>query len=243
LSPCLLVSNRESPLISKFLPFYRQLRSLITPRIIFLVVALAIVSVSGIVVARITNTDISPAALRAALLQLGVFAPLALIVMLAAVLVVPAIPASIFQIGAGLAFGSWLGLLCVLIADGIGASVGFLLARYWGKSILTRYLDSETQSQLTGLTARISWRGVILLRLLPGPAYPLVSFAAGFSSISYPRYIVASFIGVFPGLALLVLAGDLVESSPLLAFALVALILVGVVIAGRGLSEKKPDSK
>lgn len=235
--------RRNSTLVETLRATSLQVRSLITPRTVFLVVALAIVSVSGILVARLTNTDISPAALRAALLQLGVFAPLALIVMLAAVLVVPAIPASIFQIGAGLAFGSWLGLACVLIADGIGASVGFALARYLGKSMLTRYLPSETQSQLTELTARISWRGMILLRLLPGPAYPLVSFASGYSSISYPRYIVASFIGVFPGLALLVLAGDLVESSPVLAFALVALILVGVVIAGRGLSEKKTDAK
>lgn len=218
-------------------------RSLITPRTIILGIALALISVSGIVIARVTHTDISPAALRAALLQLGVFAPLALIVLLAAVLVVPAIPASIFQIGAGLAFGAWLGLLCVLIADVIGASVGFALARYWGKSILARYLDARTQTQLTNLTARISWRGVLLLRLLPGPAYPLVSFAAGFSSISYPTYIVASFIGVLPGLVLLVLAGDLVESNPLLAFALVALILLGVVIAGRGLGEKKSDAQ
>ena len=200
-----------------------------------------VVSVSGIVFARITNTDISPANLRAALLQLGGLAPIALIILLAGVLVIPIIPASIFQIGAGLAFGSWLGLICVLIADVIGASVGFVIARYWGKSFLARYLDAQTQAQLTSLTERISWRGVILLRLLPGPAYPLVSFASGYSSLSYPRYIVASFIGVFPGLVLLVLAGDLVERSPLLAFGLVALILVGVVIAGRGL-QKKTDA-
>ena len=104
-------------------------------------------------------------------------------------------------------------------------------------------MDTATQSQLANLTERISWRGVILLRLLPGPAYPLVSFASGFSSISYPTYIVASIIGVFPGLALLVLAGDLVESSPVLAFALVALVLVGIVIAGRGLRPKTPVAK
>lgn len=204
---------------------------------------LAIISVSGIVIARMTNTDISPANLRAMLMQLGGFASVALIIALATVLIVPFIPASIFQVGAGLAFGSWLGLIYVLIADIIGASVGFAIARYWGKSFLARYLDAQTQSQLTSLTERISWRGVILLRLLPGPAYPLVSFAAGFSSINYPTYIIASLVGVFPGLALLVLAGDLVERSPVLAFALVALILVGVVIAGRGLSNKRPSAK
>ncbi|MBI5032831.1 MAG: VTT domain-containing protein [Chloroflexi bacterium] len=220
------------------MPLFHRLRTLITPRIIILIIVLAIISVSGIVIARVTNTDIRPANLRAMLFQLGALAPLALVSALAGVLVVPVIPASIFQVGAGLAFGSWLGLVYVLIADVIGASIGFVVARYWGKTLLARYLDVQTQAQLDGLTKRISWRGVILLRLLPGPAYPLVSFASGFSSISYPTYIVASFIGVFPGLALLVLAGDLVERSPLLAFGLAALVLLGLVIAGRGLSKK-----
>ena len=190
-----------------------------------------------------TNTDISPANLRATLFQFGALAPLALILALAGVLVVPVMPASVFQIGAGLAFGSWLGLICVLVADVIGASVGFAIARHWGKTLLARYLDAQAQAQLATLTEHISWRGVILLRLLPGPAYPLVSFASGFSLISYPTYIAASLIGVFPGLALLVLAGDMVEESPLLAFGLVALVLVGLVIAGHGLGKKNPETK
>lgn len=229
--------RRRNNFVETLLATSLQFRSLITPRTIILVIVLAVISISGIVVARITNTDLSPANLRAMLNLLGAFAPLALILALAVVLVVPFIPASIFQIGAGLAFGSWLGLAYVLIADGLGATVGFLLARYWGKSLLARYLGSETQTQLDALIQHISWRGVILLRLLPGPAYPLVSFAAGYSSINYTRYIVASFIGVTPGLALLVLAGDLVETNPLLAFVLVALVLVGLVIAGRGLGK------
>jgi uncharacterized membrane protein YdjX (TVP38/TMEM64 family) len=71
----------------------------------------------------------------------------------------------------------------------------------------------------------------------------LVSFAAGYSSLRYSRYILASLVGVFPGLVLLVLAGDLVERSPLLAFALIAAILLGLVVLSRGLLDRKTSDK
>ena len=194
--------------------------------------ALLVVFAAFLALARITNATINPTAIRATLAQLGGWAPLALIIALAGVLVIPIIPASIFQVSAGLVFGPFLGLVYVTVADVLGASIGFGLARYGGKSFLARYWSSATQTKLENLTNRISWRGVILLRLLPGPTYPLVSFAAGYSSLSYARYILASLMGVLPGLALLVLAGDIAESSPIFAFALVALLVIGLVIIG-----------
>ncbi len=184
-------------------------------------------------VAQVTGTAINPASLRVTLTQLGIWGPLVLIGVLAAVLIVPIVPASVFQVGAGLAFGPWLGLVYALVADGLGASVGFWLARRWGKPLLGHYLSPETQSGLERLTKRITGRGVIILRLIPGPAYPLVSFAAGYSPISYLRYILSSFIGVLPGLILLVLAGDIAESSPLIALGLVVLLIVGLLVLGR----------
>ncbi len=217
------------------------MRSLLTPRNVIVVAVLAVAA--GLVLAQLANGNINPAAARDVLARLGGWAPAALIAVLAGVLVVPIIPASVFQIGAGLFFGPFLGLVCVLIADALGASVGFWLARYWGKSLLARWLSPATQTKLENLTKRITWRGVILLRLLPGPTYPLVSFAAGHSPMNYGQYLLASLIGVFPGLVLLVFAGDLAQQSPLLAFALVALLIGGLVVASRWLDRKPREEK
>lgn len=216
-------------------------RSLITLRSVIAVTALAVIA--GIVFVQFANGNINPAATRNVLAQLGGWAPVALIAVLAGVLVVPIIPASVFQISAGLLFGPFLGLVCVLIADALGASVGFWLARAWGKSFLARWLSPATQTKLENLTQRITWRGVILLRLLPGPTYPLVSLAAGHSPMSYEQYLLASLLGVFPGLAVLVLAGDIAEQSPFLAFALVALLIGGLVVASRLIDRQPPDEK
>jgi uncharacterized membrane protein YdjX (TVP38/TMEM64 family) len=205
----------------------------VTPR--RAVVGLTLLALAGAVLAlfRYTGANVNAAMIRAALQGLGLWGPLALIVALAAVLVVPLIPASLFQIGAGLAFGPWLGLLYATIADILGASAGFWLARRWGKSALERHLSPAAHDKLSALTQRMNWHSVVLLRLIPGPAYPLVSLAAGHSKLSYLRFISASLTGVLPALALLVFAGDLVASSPLLAFALVVLLVGSLALAGR----------
>lgn len=207
----------------------------------YVVIAVAaVVVLGGLAALRLAGASFDVAAVRQLLAGLGPWGPLALVAALAAVLVVPVIPASAFQIAAGLAFGPWLGLLAVSLADVLGASLGFWLARRWGGQI-TRRLSPASQAQIERLTRRTSWRMVMLLRLLPGPAYPLVSFAAGFSPLGFWAYTAASFAGVFPALALLVFAGDLVTRSPLLATALVVALVGSLALAGRLLGRAAAD--
>ncbi len=195
-------------------------------------IALLILAAAALYAWRTIGASVDPAAIRVMLAQLGLLGPLALIASLAAVLVVPVLPASVLQIGAGLAFGPWLGLLYTTLADILGASIGFWLGRN-GRSFLEARLSPANHNRLVSLTRRMNWQTVVLLRLIPGPAYPLVSLAAGHSRLSYWRYISASLTGVLPALALLVLAGDLVSSSPLLAFAIVILVVASLAVAGR----------
>lgn len=208
----------------------------LTPRrLLMLGLALALVG-GAFWMLRSAGASLDVASVRQLLTNLGPWGPVALILALMAVLVVPAIPATVLQIGAGLAFGPPLGLLYVLLADVAGASVGFWLARR-GRSLIERHVSAANQATLNSLSRRISWRSIMLLRLLPGPAYPLVSFAAGYSPISFLTYTLSSFVGVLPSLALLVFAGDLVSDSPLLAFGLVALLVGGLAFAGRLLKQ------
>jgi uncharacterized membrane protein YdjX (TVP38/TMEM64 family) len=216
-----------------------QLRSIATPRRIGLLLGLAALGLALLLLLRSTGAALSPAGVRELLAGLGPWGPAALIAALALLLVVPILPATILQIGAGLAFGPPLGLVYVLIADVLGATAGFWLARA-GRPWLERRLSAEQREQLGRLARRVTWRSMLLLRLLPGPAYPLVSFAAGYAPISFAAYTISSFLGVLPSLALLVLAGDLVTSSPLLAFGLVALLAGGLALAGRWLGRGEP---
>ncbi|GAB4181739.1 MAG: hypothetical protein Fur005_44310 [Roseiflexaceae bacterium] len=215
-----------------------RLQTLLTWRRLLMLLILGLVGIALLMILRATGAALSPAGVREALASLGPWGPLALIIALAALLVIPIVPATILQIAAGLAFGPPLGLVYVLIADLLGATIGFWLARR-GRSLIEQRISDETRATLEKLSRRVTWRSMLLLRLLPGPAYPIVSFAAGYSPISFTAYTLSSLLGVLPSLALLVLAGDLVTSSPLLAFGVVLLLAVALAVAGRYLSKGK----
>jgi uncharacterized membrane protein YdjX (TVP38/TMEM64 family) len=208
----------------------------LTPKRMLLLLILAIIVGGGLWLLRSAGASLDPVSVRLFLKSLGPWGPFALILALAAVLVLPAIPATVLQIGAGLAFGPPLGLIYVLVADALGASVGFWLARK-GRSLIEQRLSEANRATLARLSQRITWQNMLLLRLLPGPAYPLVSFAAGYSPIGFLPYTLSSLLGVLPSLALLVLAGDLVTNSPFLAFGLVVLLVGGLAFAGRLLKQ------
>jgi uncharacterized membrane protein YdjX (TVP38/TMEM64 family) len=208
-------------------------------------VAGALLVACGLVWLRLGRADLRPEAVRDLLASVQAragglpIAQAALVLLLALVLVVPAVPATIFQIGSGLAFGPLWGLVYALLADVLGAAAGFALARRWGPRLLVRWRQPGTVEHIGRLANRLTWKGVVLLRLLPGPAYPLVSFAAGLSRLSFRGYLAASFVGVLPSLALLALAGDVATNSPLVAIAIVLALVASLALAGRML--KRPQ--
>lgn len=204
--------------------------------------SLLVVAVLGsVVLVRLSGTDMESAAISAMLRAQGegrggiwsVVTPIMLIIVLAGILVVPVLPALVFQVGSGLAFGPGLGFVYVVLADLLGAALGFWLARRWGMRSLQRWLKPPTIAWIERLARRLNWQSIVLLRLLPGPAYPLVSFAAGISPLSFRRYLAASFAGVVPSLALLVLAGDIAATSWWLAVVIIIVFVASMALVGR----------
>ena len=194
--------------------------------------ALLLVAGAAVVYVRY-GAALRPEAVRDALLRLGPLGPLAHIALLTGVLTAPVVPATIFQIAGGWAFGKWLGFVYTMLGDACGAALGFALARRWGARLLRRWLAPATLAQVERLAGRMTWRSVMVLRLLPGPAYTMVSLAAGLSPLPFWSYLAGSVVGVAPWIALLVLAGDVGRSNPLFGLGIVALIVVLAVVLGR----------
>jgi uncharacterized membrane protein YdjX (TVP38/TMEM64 family) len=118
-------------------------------------------------------------------------------------------PASLLTAGAGLVYGTVLGVLIVSPASVIGATLAFLVARYFARN----WIESRiaTQPRFAAIQRAVEKNGfkiVLLLRLQPVVPFILLNYALGLTRLRLRDYVVASWIGMLPGTILYVYLGS-----------------------------------
>jgi uncharacterized membrane protein YdjX (TVP38/TMEM64 family) len=117
--------------------------------------------------------------------------------------VVLALPGVTFALFAGLLFGPVLGTLLCLLAATLGASLAFLIGRYFLRDAVKPMIGKNRHLKRL-LFDDIERSGMVLLmvtRLLPLFPYNLQNFAYGITGIGFWPYTVYTFIFLFPGTA------------------------------------------
>lgn len=183
--------------------------------------------------------------LQRSLPSLGVFGPIAIVVLRFLASLVGVVPTSPLLLAAGATEGIFLGSLYVLIGAQLGALVGFLIGRRFGRDFVERrgwlervsqtrvgrwLLDENTpQSQLM--------LAVFLCRLVPGLNMDALSYVAGVTALTTWRFCLASFAALLPYTLLLVAAGEQLVAfgSDTLAVAVIGLVALSALV---GLSRK-----
>jgi uncharacterized membrane protein YdjX (TVP38/TMEM64 family) len=162
--------------------------------------------------------------------SVGPWFPLAFLVAHIVVTVFP-FPRTAFTLAAGLLFGPYLGVPLAVLASTASALIALLLVRAagWQLSRLVRH------PRVDSLDARLRERGwptIVSMRLIPAVPFSVMNYAAGASAIRVLPYTLASFVGLIPGTAAMVILGDALTGhiSPLL-FA-VSLCTASLGVAG-----------
>jgi uncharacterized membrane protein YdjX (TVP38/TMEM64 family) len=162
---------------------------------------------------------------------LGVWGPVGL--MAAIVLLIVFIPVTTipFEIAGGVGYGVVAGFAYVLLAHIIGATIAFLLARRFGRPILTRIAPAKAAANVEAMSEQIDVRLLILMRLLPLFDFKLVSYAAGLSDMSPTDYVFGTVAGVTLPILGMVSVGAELTGHPLRAA-----LIVGTLglLAGAG---------
>ena len=147
--------------------------------------------------------------IKGVLMSLGFFAPIVYIVIY---IIRPLVffPTSILTPLSAVVFGPFLGWIYTFIGENIAASVAFLVARYFGGDIVSRFkklklIDEELKEH--GL------RTVIFLRLVPLFPFDVVNFGLGVTSVSFRKYVIGTAVGVLPGLTAYIFLGASLMSS------------------------------
>ena len=171
------------------------------------------------------------------------------------------IPGSLLTLAAGFLFGLGYGFVMVSFASVTGASLAFLIGRFFARDWVAERLQG--MPRFAALDAAVGERGgliVFLTRLSPVFPFNLLNYAFGLTAVHFWTYVGLSWIGMMPATLLYVylgsiasdltslLAGEVAESPlgnwPLYVGLLATLVLTLVVsrIATRTLREKLDEA-
>jgi uncharacterized membrane protein YdjX (TVP38/TMEM64 family) len=118
------------------------------------------------------------------------------------------VPASVFPIAAGAAFGFGWGLLAAVAASTLAALAAFLVARYLIHDRIVRAAKRDKSfSAVDKAVKRDPFKVVALLRMTPVLPSAMKSYFLGLTCVDAFAYTAASALGMLPGLTLKVYLG------------------------------------
>jgi uncharacterized membrane protein YdjX (TVP38/TMEM64 family) len=140
--------------------------------------------------------------------SLGLWGPIAFFfIYLGAV--ISTIPGTIFGVIAGALFGSVIGVILISISSTIGASLTFLIARYFARDTVARWLSkNKTMKRLDQLTEEQGMAIVGLTRLIPLFPFTLLNYGFGLTKVSFKTYVFWSWLCMIPGTIIVVVGTD-----------------------------------
>ena len=142
------------------------------------------------------------------------------------------LPAFVVSFANGLAFGLFAGWLISLAGHVLASSVCFALARSLGRRRVESFISTRALGSADRWLERWGPQAVFLTRLVPGISFDGISYAAGLTSISFRRFVVATTLGVIPETLLFAYLGHSAhEQAALVMGVSFAAGLCGLVIA------------
>lgn len=175
---------------------------------------------------------LTPMAIKEFLIGWGAFAPI-IYILLFTFVPLTLFPDALLAISAGLVFGIIPGAIYTIIGAVCGGTLAFMITRTLSHDFVEKKLEEHKK-----ISRMIESRGfmiVLIMRLIPLIPFDVISYAAGATGIKYRDYILATIIGIIPGVTILVTMGDGLGSpdQPKLYLAICAMILL-LVLAKRG---------
>ncbi len=162
--------------------------------------------------------------------SVGPWFPLAFLVAHVVLTVLP-VPRTAFTLSAGLLFGPALGVAIAVTASTLSALIALRLVRALGWQVSGLVSHPRVEALDARLRAR-GWPAVLSLRLIPAVPFSVLNYAAGASAVRVLPYLAATFAGLLPGTAAVVILGDALTGhlDPLLL--LVSMCTAAAGIAG-----------
>lgn len=151
--------------------------------------------------------------LEALIISLGVWAPLAYVLLFAVVTVTCLSTLPLTLVG-GIVFGPILGVVWTALGASLGLSLAFLIARYIArKPIEEKFGNSDVFKKINEGVKNEGWFILATTRLLPIFPFGIQNYVYGLTPISFVQYSVLSTLFILPGTSVFVILAGAVASG------------------------------
>jgi len=176
--------------------------------------------------------------LRAWLDQFGVFAPVVLVLVQAAQVVVAPIPGQVVALVSGYVFGPVAGSAYSFLGVLLGSAIAFSLTRRLGRPAAERLLHEDILDRFDEFVDSVGLPGLFVFVLIPGLPDDVVCFLGGLTRWRLRTFLTVITVGRLPAYAVTVYAGGELATGHI-EF---ALALIGLVAAASILGYCKQDA-
>ena len=121
-------------------------------------------------------------------------------------------PVTLFIIATAIAFGPLLGFTYSLVGCLLSATLTYGIGALIGRDTVRR-LAGRHVNRLSQRLARHGLTAILIVRILPVAPFTIVNIMAGASEVRFRDFILATFLGMLPGLVLMTLFGDRLHSA------------------------------
>ena len=141
----------------------------------------------------------NPAEATAYLRSFGAVGPIISAILMIVSSVVAPIPAFALTFANGMVWGFLPGAALSWFSAMLGAALCFWLARLLGRPLVEKLAGGTKALEVSDLFfERYGSRTVLIARLLPFVSFDLISYGAGLTDISFPRFLIATGAGQLP---------------------------------------------
>ncbi len=159
------------------------------------------------------SMEMTPEDARSIVQGWGAWGPLLLIAISGLAMLVAPVPNGPFAIAAGLVWGTWMGTVYALLGQLLGATLGFMAARYLGRRFLPRLVGTVAATKIDQVSLSMGPHIVFWTRMAPFVPIDFTTFAAGLTAMRYRIFIAAFMLGSVIPTWIVVWVGDSLHAS------------------------------
>ncbi|WP_162425871.1 TVP38/TMEM64 family protein [Pontibacter pudoricolor] len=178
--------------------------------------------------------------------QFGIWGPVFIVLAMVAQMFLLVVNVVLLMLVAIIAYGPVWGSVIAVVAVLVASTVGYLIGKTVGEAGVSKLIGAKAQRKVSDFMDEYGIWAIIIARISPFLSNDAVSFVAGFATMRYWQFILATIAGIVPLTILLAWLGENNErlKTGLIWVSVVSLVLfIGYVVYDKYYKNKSAEKR